>query len=219
MTDLSEKLAGKFIVIDGPDGAGKTTQLELLAGHLGAAGVEVRQVRDPGGTPIGDRIREILLDDANTEMAIGCEILLYMASRTQLMGEVIAPALQRGECVLCDRWVSATVAYQVAEGQATAEEIVDMYRTSLRNTWPDLTVILDLPAETGLGRLQGPPDRMEQKNLAFHRKVRELFLAQADKWPDAFAVVDASGTVEQVQQRLRDLVASRDWPPASHGDG
>ena len=216
MTTLQERLAGRFIVVDGPDGGGKTTQLDLLDEYLRSCGVGTRRVRDPGGTAIGDRIREILLDRAHTEMAIGCEILLYMASRAQLMHQIIAPALQDGELVLCDRWVSATVAYQVAEGTATAEEVLTIYRLALREVWPDLTVVLDLPAETGLQRLQGPPDRMEAKNIDFHRTVRELFLAQAREQPGRFAVLDARGSIEDVQQRLRQRI--EDWC-ATRDDG
>lgn len=216
MTTLQENLAGRFIVVDGPDGAGKTTQLDLLGEYLRGRGVRVRGVRDPGGTPIGDRIREILLDRAHTEMAIGCEILLYMASRAQLMQQVITPALRDGEMVLCDRWVSATVAYQVAEGTASAVDVLEIYRRALRGVWPDLTVVLDLPAEMGLKRLQGPPDRMEAKNVGFHTKVRELFLAQARERPGRFAVVDARGSIEDVQQRLRQRIEQ--WcDTSSHG--
>ena len=123
MSGPAEKLAGKFIVIDGPDGAGKSTQLKLLAEHLRQEGVKVTGTRDPGGTRIGDSIREILLNREHADMTIGCEMLLYMASRTQLMGEVIGPAIANGRCVLCDRWVSSTVAYQLADGTMTAKEI------------------------------------------------------------------------------------------------
>lgn len=203
---LTDKLAGKFIVIDGPDGAGKTTQLKMLANYLRQQGVKVTETRDPGGTAIGDKIRKILLDRSHTEMIIGCEILLYMASRTQLMGEVIAPALQRGDCVLCDRWVSSTIAYQVADGVATANEITDIYEVSLRGTWPNLTLILDVPAETGLGRITRPADRMEAKGPEFHERVRQLFLKQAKTAPERFVVVGAAGAAEQVHQRLRDTL-------------
>jgi len=211
MSDLTDKLAGRFLVIDGPDGAGKSTQLRLLAEFLRAGGLAVCEVRDPGGTPIGERIREVLLDNAHTEMTIGCEILLYMASRTQLMGEVIAPALAAGRCVLCDRWVSSTVAYQVAEGKAEADEVLAAYRLALRDVWPDLTVILDVPAETGLARLEGQADRIEAKGPAFHRRVRSLFLAQAEQRPAGSVVLDGTGAVEEVQAALRRTL--EDWTP------
>lgn len=209
MSDLAKKLAGKFLVIDGPDGAGKTTQLMLLGEWLRGQGAEVLETRDPGGTAIGDRIRQILLDNAHTEMVVGCEIQLYMASRTQLVGEVIAPALRRGTCVLSDRWVSSTVAYQVAGGEADEQDVLVAYRLALGDVWPDLTVILDIDPAEGLARAgkAAGHDRMEAKGAAFHRRVRELFLRRAEKSPERFAVMDAGGDVDEVQQRLREVVS------------
>lgn len=208
MTKLAKKLRGKFIVIDGPDGTGKTTQVRMLSEYLRSQEVEVTETRDPGGTEIGDRIRKILLDNQHTAMTIGCEILLYMASRTQLMGQVIHPAIEANRCVLCDRWVSSTIAYQVAEGTVTAKEVLDIYEVALRDIWPDLTVILDLPVRNGLARIKRRLDRVEAKSIEFHKKVRELFLQQVQLAPKIFTVVDAAGTTEQVQQRLRNLLDS-----------
>ncbi|MFW6133914.1 MAG: dTMP kinase [Planctomycetota bacterium] len=213
MSDLAEKLAGRFIVLDGPDGSGKSTQLARLATWLRGSGLEVIEIRDPGGTAVGDRIREILLDAAHAEMTVGCETLLYMASRAQLWPERIAPALADGACVLCDRWVSATVAYQGAGG-ADPADILAIYRKALPGVQPDLTVVLDLDAETGLARTgrEGNRDRMESRDAAFHRRVRELFLTQAQREPERFVVVDAGGDVDAVQNRLREAI--RQWQPA-----
>ena len=205
MTDLAEKLAGKFIVLDGPDGSGKTTQLGLLRDWLAQAGVPVLTTCDPGGTRIGQRIRAILLDRQYSEMVVGCELMLYMASRSQLMGEVVGPALQKDQCVLCDRWVTSTMAYQVAAG-TKPNNVLRAYDAALLDIWPDLTIILDLPAEAGLARLAGSPDRMESKDLAFHRKVRELFLAHAVGGPPRFAVVDATGEVGRIAAGIRELL-------------
>jgi len=207
--DLADKLAGRFLVIDGPDGAGKSTQVALLAAWLGERGLDVLTTRDPGGTAIGDRIRAILLDPACGEMTAACETMLYMASRTQLYDEVIAPALARRQCVLCDRWVSSTVAYQAAGGMAPAR-IRQAYEAALGSAGPDLTLLLDLPAEEGLARLgrDGPHDRIEAKGLTYHRRVREGFLAQARAAPDRWVVLDAAGSPEDVQQRLREAVAA-----------
>ena len=211
MTDFAEKLAGRFIVLDGPDGSGKSTQLAMLAEYLRAAGVNVTTTRDPGGTPIGDKIRDVLLDTANDAMSIRCEILLYMASRTQLMAEVISPAVAAGNCVLCDRWVSSTVAYQVAGGKAGAEEVMAAYRLALGGADPDLTMILDIDAELGLARAAGPGghDRIEARGLEYHQRVRELFREQAAGRPEGFVMVDADGTVDDVHERLRE--ALRGW--------
>jgi len=210
MGKLSEKLAGRFIVIDGPDGAGKSTQAKLLAEHLRAGGLEVRLVRDPGGTAIGNRIRQILLDRAHGEMAVECELMLYMASRAQLAAEVIRPALEAGQCVLSDRYISSTIAYQGA-GDADPEAIRQAGRIAVGQTWPDLTVILDLPSDAGLaraGRANGH-DRIEAKGSDFHRRVRELFLEQARREPARFTAVDASGDIDEVQTRL--IGAIEDW--------
>jgi len=207
MSEFAEKLAGRFLVIDGPDGAGKTTQATMLAEWLSDRGVDVTTVRDPGGTPIGDRIREILLDNGCAEMTVECELMLYMASRAQLVAEIVRPALAAGRCVLSDRYISATVAYQGAGGSdPTAVRTVG--EIAVGGLWPDLTIVLDLPPEAGLARLTDAPDRMEAKNLAFHRRVRQLFLDQASADPARFAVVDGAGPVPQVQQRVRDTVAN-----------
>jgi len=210
MGDLADKLAGRFIVIDGGDGTGKSTQLNRLAEYLRGEGVAVRQVRDPGGTAIGEKIRQILLDTAHGEMAVRCELMLYMASRAQLAAEVIAPALAGGQCVLADRYISSTVAYQGAGG-VDAEAVLAAGRLAVGKTWPDLTILLDLPVETGLARLKGQPDRMEAKNIAFHGRVRELFLQQADSRPDRFAVIDAAGSIDDVQQRIRGIISNWPW--------
>lgn len=210
MSDAADKLAGKFLVIDGPDGAGKSTQQALLAQWLRGEGLAVRETRDPGGTSIGDRIREVLLDTRHGEMAVATELMLYMASRAQLAAEVVRPALEAGRCVLCDRWVSATIAYQGAGG-ADPEVVRTVARAAVGElAKPDLTLLLDLPVEEGLGRKSDTsPDRMEARDVEFHRRVRELFLAQAEQAPDRFAVVEASSPAERVQDALRSAV--RRW--------
>ncbi|MFP4216790.1 MAG: dTMP kinase, partial [Phycisphaerae bacterium] len=194
MNDYANTLAGRFLVIDGPDGAGKSTQTALLADALGKGELTVRQVRDPGGTAIGDRIREILLDPSCDEMAVRTELMLYMASRAQLVAEIVRPALQAGECVLSDRYISSTIAYQGAGG-ADVDEVRTVGDVAVGSLWPDLTIILDLPSDEGLTRAakRSDPDRMEAKAREFHRRVRELFLAQAKQDPARCVVVDASG--------------------------
>jgi len=209
MSTQAEKFRGKFIVIDGPDGAGKSTQLALLAEWLKGRGVSVSVTRDPGGTPIGNRIREILLDNGHSEMAVECELMLYMASRAQLAAEVIRPAMARGDCVLCDRFISATIAYQGAGGAQT-ETVRSVGKAAVGGLWPDLTIILDLPHAEGLDRARSRrdagPDRMEAKQAEFHQRVRETFLRQASDDPARFVVIDAGGNVDEVQARLRDAI-------------
>lgn len=203
MTSLAQKFAGKFLVVDGPDGAGKSTQMRMLADYLTSQGVVLTVTRDPGGTAIGDKIRTILLDKANGSMAATCELMLYMASRAQLLAEVITPALAAGRCVLCDRYVSSTLAYQGAAG-VDAAAIMQAAQVAVGNTWPDLTIIIDVPSDFGLGRAghTGGHDRMESKSLEFHSRVRESFLAQARENPAKFAVVDGRGTPDEVHRRL-----------------
>lgn len=198
-------LKGKFIVIDGPDGAGKSTQALLLKEDMEKQGLAVLPVRDPGGTAIGEKIRQILLDNSHGEMSVRCEALLYMASRAQLFSQCIGPALAAGKCVLCDRWVSSTYAYQAVAGRIGPEVVLQLAQAALERTWPDLTIIIDIPSAVGLGRVGDRPDRMEGKGDLFHRKVREAFMELAKGRAD-FRVVDGSGTVEQVHQRIREVV-------------
>lgn len=216
MSELKTALPSRFVVIDGPDGSGKTTQVELLSAALRAGGVNVCQVRDPGGTAIGEKVRAILLDRGHDEMVVQCELMLYMASRAQLAEQVIGPALAAGQCVLGDRYISSTVAYQGAGGLDT-QSVLAAGRIAVGATWPDLTVVLDLPAEAGLERTRrkaggGAQDRIEAKAIAFHRKVRELFLKQAADDPAHFVVVDGAPDAQQVHRRILDVLANWNWP-------
>jgi dTMP kinase len=207
-TSPYQHLAGRFLVIDGPDGAGKTTQQALLARSLREEGLDVSTLRDPGGTAIGDRIRKILLDPEATEMSVACETLLYMASRAQLAHELIRPALSAGACVLMDRFISSTIAYQGAGGE-DVEEILTAGRIAVGDLWPDLTLLLDLPSREGLDRSakRGRLDRMESKTLAFHERVRKGFLDQAQQDPEHFLVIDASSDPQSVHASICDHLA------------
>lgn len=208
MTNWETQTAGRFIVIDGPDGAGKSTQVARLAERIRSAGVPVTAVRDPGGTAIGDRIRAILLDKAHEEMAVECELMLYMASRAQLVAQTVRPALAAGRCVVSDRYISSTVAYQGAGG-ADPGAVRTVGEIAVGGLWPDLTLVLDVPPQLGLSRLTGEADRIEAKGRAFHQRVREMFLQQARAEPDRFEVIDGAGDVEAVQHRLRQALAAR----------
>ncbi len=219
------QLAGRFIVVDGPDGSGKGTVLEHLAELVAAEGGHCRRARDPGGTEIGDRIRHVLLDFDLSEMAPRCETLLFMASRAQLVNEVVRPALDAGETVLCDRFISATCAYQGAVGVSLAQ-IIELGRHAVDDLWPDLTVILDVPPEVGfertgrkphhatrkgdVGQLSmfdgATPDAMERRPLDYHRKVRQLFLGLGDIYPSRVEVVDASRDAATVWAEVQEVM-------------
>lgn len=198
---------GRFIVFDGPDGAGKTTVLRYVAAQLRNRGCVVTQCKDPGGTVIGDRIRSVILDHDLSTMNAVCETLLFMASRAQLVNEVVRPALAAGQVVLCDRFVSATCAYQVAAG-AERNAILDLAQYAIGNTWPDLTLILDVPYEIGLARVRARAaqddrtaavlDSMESRPRTFHEAVRQNFLDLAEHYPTPIVVLDACPAVSAI---------------------
>ena len=195
------KLQAKFIALDGPDGCGKSTQTRLLAEWLGKNGIDVVTFRDPGTTAIGEKVRQILLNPEHLTMSTVTEVMLYMAARTQLWVEEIAPALAQNKCVILDRWLSSTCAYQGHAGQFGIEKIIRIAEDCLERTWPDLTVILDAELETAAGRLDRQLDRMEAKGKQYHQKVREGFLQLAKERKD-FAVVDASSDIETVHKEV-----------------
>ena len=208
-------LAGRFVVFDGPDGSGKSTQFRRFADAARGAGLEVVEVREPGGTPIGEKIRTILLDPANAEMTVRAEMLLYMASRAQLFTQRIEPALRAGALVLADRFVSSTLAYQGAAGGMDEDDIVAVGRVATGNHVPDLTVIFDVSTDVALSRLSPLLDRMEGKGREFHMKVRAGYLAQARRWPDRYAVVDSSVAPDAVTAALCTVV--RAWTESHAG--
>ncbi len=208
-------LAGRFIVFDGPDGSGKSTQFRRVIDAAQAAGAVVCEVREPGGTAVGERIRQILLDPIHAEMDLRCEMLLYMASRAQLVAERIRPALARGELVLADRFVSSTLAYQGAAGGLPLDEILSVARAACGRPgspgacWPDLVVVFDVDEATAATRLSPLLDRMESKGAEFHRRVREGFLDQARRDPDRYAVLDARRDPDLVTNDLMRTLRQR----------
>jgi dTMP kinase len=208
-------LAGKFVVFDGPDGSGKSTQFRRFADAARAAGVEVVEVREPGGTPIGEKIRTILLDPSNAEMTVRAEMLLYMASRAQLFAQRIEPALRGGALVLADRFVSSTLAYQGAASGMDEDDIVAVGRVATGNHVPDLTVVFDVSTDVALSRLSPLLDRMEGKGREFHMRVRAGYLSQAERWPDRYVVVDSSVAPDAVTASLH--AAARAWAAAHAG--
>ena len=194
---------GIFITLEGADGCGKSTQAELLAEVLLARGREVVRLREPGGTPISEKIRALLLDSANAEMVPEAELLLYEASRAQLTRQVIEPALERGAVVLCDRYYDSTYAYQ-AGGRGLDETIVRQSNVlGSCGRVPDRTLVLDLDPAIGYARATaGGADRMEAEGLAFLERVRAAYLRLADEEPARVRVVDAAGEKDAVTARL-----------------
>ena len=201
---MTETRCGCFLVLDGPEGAGKTTQVERLVQRLRDAGRKATSVRDPGSTPVSERIREVLLDRGLPEMDARTEVFLYMASRAEMVARIVRPALDVGLIVVCDRFVSSTVAYQGYAGGSDPELIWDLGRTACGGIEPDLTVILDLPVEEGLARARrlAEPDRIEAKDQTFHEKVRQGFLSMAEARPQVFGVVDASQPPDAVAEAI-----------------
>jgi dTMP kinase len=194
---------GIFLVLDGTEGSGKSTQARLLQDRLAGIGRNVLLVRDPGTTRIGEQIRAILLDPAHAEMSMRCEMLLYMSARAQMMAEIIQPALSAGRVVLCDRFVSSTLAYQLGGDGITADEIRAVAEIAIKGRWPDLTILLDLPAEKSLARVKRAKDRIEQRPMAYHEQVRRNYLAQAQGDPERYRIIDAD--------RPPEIVASDVW--------
>lgn len=197
-------MKGLLITVEGPDGAGKSTQIRQLANILGALGSRVVTTREPGGTLLGTAIRKILLGSEHGSMVEKAEVLLYAADRAQHVAEIILPALQRGEVVLCDRFIDSTVAYQ-GYGRGIGLEFLEQINTiAAGGLKPDLTLIFDVPVEVGLARIiagrdgTAGTDRMESLDLEFHRRVRTGYLEIAAREPGRCRVIDAGGSVEQV---------------------
>ena len=205
--NIKNKFAGKFIVLDGGDGCGKSTQTVLVSKWLNENGVQTATFRDPGDTVIGEKIRQILLDTAHESMADNTEMLLYMAARAQLWKEKIAPALSAGKCVIMDRWVSSTCAYQGCAGGFGIENVIKIADDTLERTWPDITIILQASLQTAAKRMDRDLDRMEQKGDTYHNKVRQGFSRLADKY-DKVVKIDASKTIEQVFADVKEMLES-----------
>lgn len=193
-------MSGLFITFEGIEGCGKSTQVRLLKDRIEAEGRKVVVTREPGGTVTGERIRQIVLDPENTDIKPVTELLLYSTARAQHVDELIRPALSAGAVVICDRFADSTTAYQGA-GRAIERGLIKAaHDIATRETWPDLTILLDLPAELGLERALSSrdPDRIEIEPIAFHRAVRNEFLRIAEHDPLRVRTVDATQTVEEL---------------------
>jgi dTMP kinase len=195
-------VSGLFISLDGVDGAGKSTQCRLLADWLRAQGRDVVVCHDPGGTDLGQKLREILLHYRGT-MSLTSEAMLFMASRAQLVAEVIGPALAAGQVVICDRFLLANVVYQGHAGGLGPAQLWSVGLFANGGLEPDLTFVLDLPLAVSFARRKESADRMESRGLDYFGRVRAGFLAEANRRPERICVVEANVSVEAVQEKLR----------------
>jgi len=202
---------GSFITIEGGEGAGKTTMMERMADWLTARGRRVVRTREPGGTELAEKLREILLDRNTVGLSGQTELLLMFASRAQHLTELIRPALQRGDTVLCDRFTDATWAYQGGGRGLPEADIAVLERLVHGDLQPDLTVLLDLPVAQGLRRAsqRSESDRFESESGGFFERVRQAYLRRAAEAPERFAVVDASGTEQQVWIQVERVLQQR----------
>ncbi len=201
-----KKIQGKFIVFDGGEGCGKSTQAQLLKQVFEADGARVVLVRDPGSTTVGELIRAILLNPENDQMSMRCEMLLYMAARAQMMQQIIMPALESNAVVISDRFVSSTLAYQLGGDGITKNEIEATAEMAIKGRWPDLTLILDMPPEHSIARVKRAKDRIELRPPAYHEQVRKNYLAQAAAMPDRYRVIAADRPLEQVHEDVLRVV-------------
>jgi len=205
---LTQKAAGQLISFEGSEGSGKSTQIALLAEHFQKSRREVVTTREPGGTEIGEQIRNIIVHNSKgDEMCAETELLLFAAARAQLVREVIAPALRRGAVVLSDRFLDSSTVYQGIGRNLAADPVNQINRFAVGNVMPDLTVVIDVPTSVGLARLKQRasdlPDRMERENVDFYEKIREGYLVLAKGMPERFIVID--GTKGQ------DVIAKKIW--------
>ncbi|NLM46742.1 MAG: dTMP kinase [Firmicutes bacterium] len=194
---------GLFVTLEGLDGAGKSTQIKLLVERAQSLGLETVTAREPGGTDAGDAIRAILLNPRFCTMTALTEAFLYAASRAQLVHEVIAPALASGKLVICDRFLDSSLAYQAAGGGLDFDFVLAINRKAVQECMPDRTYILDLQPEVGQKRRgEAAADRVEQKPLAYHRRVREGFLQLAEFFPERIRVLDAARPPDELFARI-----------------
>jgi dTMP kinase len=209
MTTAPVSATSRFIVLEGIDGAGKSSQVEPLVGWLRDRGCAVTTCRDPGSTAAGDAIRAILLDRHDLQLAPAAEMLLYMAARAQLVAEVIRPALARGEWVVSDRYLLANVVYQGHAGGLDPEAIRQVGAVATGGLEPDLVLLLDIDLETAARRLDRPLDKLENRGAAYRSRLRAGYLAEAARRPRQIAVVDATRDAATVQAALRAAIEDR----------
>ena len=204
---LKKKPSGKLISFEGSEGSGKSTQIARLAEHFQKTHREVVTTREPGGTEIGEQIRNIIVHNSKgDEMCAETELLLFTAARAQVVREVIAPALMRGAIVLSDRYLDSSTVYQGIGRNLAADPVAQINRFAVGNVMPDLTIVIDVPTEVSLARLRQRasdlPDRMERENLEFYKKIREGYLVLAKGMPERFIVIDGTKNQDAIEKKI-----------------
>ena len=202
-----------FITIEGPEGSGKTTAVDTAVKELEKMGYQIVRTREPGGTPISEQIRNVILDKNNTAMDQRTEALLYAASRRQHLVEKVWPALKEGKIVVCDRYLDSSLAYQGGARGLGVDNILNVNNFATEGTFPDLTLLFDIQPELGLARIAANSNRevnrLDLEKLEFHKKVRETFLELAKRYPERFVVIDASQSREDVAKKTLEVMLSR----------
>ena len=202
-----------FITIEGPEGSGKSTATETVINKLRELGYDVLKTREPGGTPISEQIRNVILDKDNKAMDGRTEALLYAAARRQHLVESVWPAVKEGKIVICDRYIDSSLAYQGGARGLGIDNIVDINMFATDNTWPDLTLLFDIPPEIGLERISlnknREVNRLDLETLEFHKKVRQTVLDLAEKYSERFVIIDASKSREEVAQDALNAILKR----------
>lgn len=204
---LNTNLPGTLITLEGIDGCGKSTQAEYLIKRLQTNAINYLHVREPGGTGIGEAVRQILLDPGSS-MSLQTEMLLYMAARSELTGQVILPALKKGLVVLCDRFTDSTAAYQGYGGGLELGWIAQLNLKATSGLKPDLTFLFDLPVEEAIKRRGDKADRLESRNINYHQRVRRGYLELSQQEPQRFVVIDATGAQSQIHEAVWAAVVS-----------
>lgn len=199
---------GLFITVEGVEGAGKSTQLAFIESCLKIADVNYITTREPGGTPLGEEVREILLKPRQEGMSAKAELMLMFAARAEHLQQKILPALQAGQWILCDRFTDATYAYQGGGRMLDKSLIASLEELTQNDLRPDVTIYLDLPVETGLerARQRGELDRFEQEDIAFFERVRQAYLDRARQYPDIYHIIDASENIEGVKNQVEKVL-------------
>lgn len=202
-----------FITLEGPEGSGKTTAVETAVAKLKEMGYQIVRTREPGGTPISEQIRNVILDKGNTEMDARTEALLYAASRRQHLVEKVWPALREGKIVICDRFLDSSLAYQGGARGLGVDEVLNINLFATENTWPDLTLLFDIDPKIGLARICSNSDRevnrLDLEKIEFHNKVRKTFLELAKRYPQRYVIIDASQPREAVAKATLEAILTK----------